>query len=110
MSGFDYITIKRFNSIASDEKLSLGAVNVVIGPNGSGKSNLPGVFEFHHEVRAGHLQEYVIKAGGADKVPHFGSKVTSEGSIGMSFDSGRHSYPIDLQHTASDEFVPRKER
>ena len=64
MPELDTITVKGFKSIASIEKLKLGAINVVIGPNGSGKSNFIGVFAFLHAVRAGHLQDYVIKSGG----------------------------------------------
>ena len=39
MPELDTITVRGFRSIASLEKLKLGAINVVIGPNGSGKSN-----------------------------------------------------------------------
>ena len=79
------ITIKGFKSIASIEELKLEAINIVIGPNGSGKSNFIGVFSFLHAIREGHLQEYVIKAGGAEKVLHFGSKVTDALSLHISF-------------------------
>ena len=44
MPELDTITVKGFKSIASIEKLKLGAINVLIGPNGSGKSNFIGVF------------------------------------------------------------------
>lgn len=78
MPELDFITVKGFKSIASIEELKLGAINVVIGPNGSGKSNFIGVFSFLHAIRQGHLQEYILTAGGAEKVLHFGSKVTGE--------------------------------
>ena len=74
MPELNTISVKGFKSIASVEKLKLGVINVVIGPNGSGKSNFIGVFSFLHAIREGHLQDYVIKAGGADKVLHFGEK------------------------------------
>src|ERR1700733_10573552 len=90
----DYVTVKGFKSIASVEKLVLRAVNVVIGPNGSGKSNFIGVFSFLHAIREGRLQDYVIKAGGADKVLHFGSKVTQKLEIGISFQEGVNQYEI----------------
>src|SRR3990172_9053951 len=85
MPELDTITVKGFKSIASIEKLKLGAINVVIGPNGSGKSNFIGVFSFLHAIREGHLQDYVVKAGGADKVLRFGSKVTKKLHIHISF-------------------------
>ena len=76
-SELDYITVKGFKSFASIEKLLLQPINVVIGPNGSGKSNFIGVFAFLNAIREGRLQDYVTKAGGAEKVLHFGSKTTS---------------------------------
>jgi len=109
MPELDTITVKGFKSIASIEKLKLGAINVVIGPNGSGKSNFIGVFAFLHAIREGHLQEYVIKAGGADKVLHFGSKVTKTLQIHISFQDGRNQYEINLEPTSTDELVPQKE-
>ena len=56
MPELDWISVKGFKSIASIEKLKLGAINVVIGANGSGKSNFIGVFSFLHELKAGHLE------------------------------------------------------
>lgn len=110
MPELDTITVKGFKSIASIEKLKLGAINVVIGPNGSGKSNFIGVFSFLHAIREGRLQDYVIKAGGAEKVLHFGSKMTQELHIHISFKDGRDQYEIALQPTDADELVPKTER
>lgn len=109
MPELNTITVKGFKSIASIEKLKLGAINVVIGPNGSGKSNFIGVFSFLHAIREGHLQEYVVKAGGADKVLHFGSKVTRELHIRISFLDERNQYEINLAPTSSDELTPQSE-
>ena len=106
MPELDTISVKGFKSIASIEKLKLGAINVVIGPNGSGKSNFIGVFAFLHAIREGHLQDYVIKAGGADKVLHFGTKVTQKLQIHVSFKDERNQYQIVLQPTDADELVP----
>ncbi len=109
MSELDTISVKGFKSIASIEKLELGAVNVLIGPNGSGKSNFISVFSFLHAIKEGHLQDYVIKAGGADKVLHFGAKVTQELQIHISFRGGLNQYKIKLQPTDADELVPQSE-
>ena len=108
-SELDTITVKGFKSIASIEKLKLSAINVVIGPNGSGKSNFISVFSFLHAIREGLLQDYVIKAGGADKMLHFGSKVTKKLHMHISFREGRNQYEIDLQPTEADELVPQSE-
>ncbi len=100
-NALDYISIKGFKSIASIEKLELRPINVVIGPNGSGKSNFIGVFEFLHEVREGRLKDYVIEAGGAEKVLHFGAKSTKEIHFDLSF--GQEQYKLTLRPTANDE-------
>src|ERR1700674_2736678 len=100
-TALDYITVKGFKSIASLEKLALKPVNVLIGPNGSGKSNFIGVFSFLNAIREGHLQEYVQTAGGAEKVLHFGSKVTPKLEIGVSFQDRVNQYSITLQPSAS---------
>src|ERR1043165_3993449 len=109
MPELDSITVKGFKSLASIDKLKLGAINVVIGANGSGKSNFIGVFAFLHALREGHLQDYVFKAGGADKVLHFGSKVTQKLHIRISFQEGVNQYEIDLQPTDAGELVPQSE-
>src|SRR5438552_18995970 len=109
MPELESITIKGFKSIAEVEKLPLRAINVVIGPNGSGKSNFIEVFSFLHAIREGHLQAYVIKAGGADKVLHFGSKITKTLQIQISFEDGGNAYKINLERTESDQLVPVKQ-
>lgn len=105
----DYITVRGFKSIASIEKLALGAINLVVGPNGSGKSNFIGVFSFLHAIREGHLRDYVIRAGGADKVLHFGSKVTPQLEIHISFQQGTNQYNIVLGATEDDQLYPASE-
>ena len=109
MPELDYITVKGFKSIASIEKLALGPINVVIGPNGSGKSNFIGVFAFLHAIREGRLQDYVTKAGGADKVLHFGSKTTPKMLIEISFQEGVNQYRVSLEPTENDQLHPTNE-
>src|SRR5215475_6161358 len=109
MPELESISIKGFKSIAELEKLPLSAINVVIGPNGSGKSNFIGVFSFLHAVRAGHLQDYVVKAGGADKVLYFGSKVTEKLSIRIAFQNEKNQYELELKPTEADELIPSSE-
>jgi predicted ATPase len=105
----DTITVRGFKSIASIEKLALGAINLVVGPNGSGKSNFIGVFSFLHAIREGHMRDYVIKAGGADKVLHFGAKVTPQLEIHISFQGEKGQYKIVLGATEEDQLYPRAE-
>lgn len=110
MPELESISIKGFKSIASVENLPLSAINVVIGPNGSGKSNFIGVFSFLHAVREGHLQDYVVIAGGAEKVLHFGSKVTPKLSLRIVFRYEENQYELELKPTDADELIPTLER
>ena len=109
MVELDYITVEGFKSIKSIEKLKPGPITVLIGPNGSGKSNFLGVFSFLNAIRDGRLREYVIKAGGANKVLHFGSRATEQLHLHISFSEGVNQYEINLIPTSIDELVPQSE-
>src|SRR5689334_14454855 len=109
MAALDHITIKGFKNIVSVEKLELRPVNVIIGPNGSGKSNFIGVFSLLNAIRNGNLQDYVAKAGGADKLLFFGSKVTEQIHLHLSFDKEVNQYVIELEPTEADALVPTYE-
>src|ERR1700693_261148 len=95
-NALDYITVRGFKSIASIEKLPLKSVNILIGSNGSGKSNFIGVFAFLHAIREGRLRDYVVEAGGAEKVLHFGSKTTQVIQLHLSFESEVNQYKVTL--------------
>jgi predicted ATPase len=105
----DYITIKGFKSIASIEKLALRPINVIIGPNGSGKSNFIGVFSFLHAIREGQLNDYVRKAGGAEQLLYFGSKVTGEIKVLISFRQEVNQYELTLKPSVDDNLYPALE-
>jgi predicted ATPase len=105
----DHITIKGFKSIASIENLELKAINVLIGANGSGKSNFIGLFSFLRDIREGRLQNYVTRAGGADRVLHFGSKTTKRIEIDISFSGKVNGYNLWLASTEDDSLYPIRE-
>ena len=103
------ITIEGFKSIKRIEELELGRINVLIGPNGSGKSNFIGALSFLQALRAGSLRDYVTRAGGADRVLHFGSKTTERLTLHTWFKSGddaENQYEIALAATATDDLYP----
>lgn len=106
MAALDWISVEGFRSIARVERLELRPVNVLIGANGSGKSNFLGVFEFLAAIGDGRLHDYVARAGGADKVLHFGSKRTKSLSIRLSFDHEVNQYEINLETDESDSLYP----
>ena len=105
----DHITIKVFKSIAALDKLVLRPINVIIGPNGSGKSNFISFFSFLREVREGRLQEYVRRAGGAEQLLHFGSSITREIHVALSFEQGVNQYDLSLRPTDDDSLYPASE-
>lgn len=109
MPQLETITIQGFKSINSIQRLELMPINIVIGPNGSGKSNFIGVFSLLHAIREGRLQDYVAKAGGANKILHFGSKVTSKLYLKISFAGETNEYSIGLEPTETDELIPSTE-
>lgn len=109
MEELDCISVSGFKSIASIEELRPGPLTVLIGPNGSGKSNFIGVFSFLNALREGRLREYVIKAGGADKILHFGSRTTAELHVHISFEDRVNKYDIVLRPNDLDELVPQSE-
>lgn len=104
----DFISVKGFKSIAA-LRLDLLPINVLIGANGSGKSNFIGVFSFLHEIREGRLQQYVRKAGGAEQLLHFGSKVTQEIKIQISFAHKPNHYSLSLRPTEDDSLYAAAE-
>ena len=110
MPTLDWITVEGFKSIRSIEELELRPINILIGANGAGKSNFIGVFSFLNAIRLGGLRDYVMRAGGADKLLHFGSKVTQYLSIGISFENEKREYNIVLAPDDADGMFPSKER
>lgn len=109
-TALDYISIKGFKSIASIEKLPLRSVNILIGSNGSGKSNFIGVFAFLHAIREGRLRDYVMEAGGAEKVLHFGSKTTKQIEVRLSFQGAdRLQYWVVVLPTRDDSLYQSDE-
>ncbi len=91
------------------EWLRLRPLNVLIGPNGSGKSTFIGAFEFLHEICEGRLKDYVTKAGGAEKVLHFGSKTTKAITLSLSFEKKVNEYELELTPTVDDGLFPSSE-
>lgn len=109
MTALSAITIKGFRSIGSVENLAIRPINVLIGANGSGKSNFLGVFKLLQAIRAGELHSYVARAGGADKILHFGTKVTEKVAIDVSFGDRLPQYEIELDATDDDRMSPSEE-
>ena len=111
MPAIEHISVQGFKSIKHLDRLALRPINVLIGANGSGKSNFIGVFAFLQAIRAGNLQNYVARAGGADRVLHFGTKMTEELKLHVEFEgvgnqNEVNQYEIALVPTDVDGLYP----
>lgn len=101
MPRLDTITIRGFKSIKAVESLKLNAINVLIGANGSGKSNFLEAFSLVREVLNGRLRQFVVRSGGADRVLHFGSRVTEQLEVAIHL-TDSHWYKLTIEPTADD--------
>lgn len=102
MARLDRIRIAGFKSIR-DQTVELRPLNVLIGANGSGKSNFIGVFRLLHEIVKDRLQLYVARSGGADRLLHFGRKVSEQ--LGLELVFGTTSWRCVLVPTSSDSLT-----
>ena len=86
MGKLESIAIQGFRSFGEEVEVPLMPVNVLIGANGAGKSNFLEAFSLLRAISKGPIDNYVDKAGGAERLLHLGSSTTQEMSIGVSFD------------------------
>ncbi len=103
MPRLDSIRIAGYKSIR-DQTIELQPLNLLIGANGAGKSNFIGVFRFLSEIFSGNLQRSVARAGGADRLLHFGRKRTERLLIELRF-AQRELYSAELIPTAADRLA-----
>lgn len=102
MSKVDKIIIEGFKSIKKVE-LPLMRLNVLVGANGAGKSNFVSVFRLLNKIVDQDLQSYVVSAGGANKLLHFGQKQTSIIRIRINFSP--NAYECNLIPTSDDRLL-----
>ena len=110
MDGLAYISVKGFKSIRSIEILELGPITAIIGANGSGKSNFIEVFSFLEALREGRMMEYVVTAGRAGRLLHYGPSITQSLQLEIGLASGLFFYRIELAPTSDDLLVIRSEK
>ena len=112
MPALESITIKGFKSIR-DVEVKLRDINILIGANGSGKSNFLEVFSFLQSTLSGDLgfrgrgeavHSYVARAGGAERLLHFGSKVTEHVDIHLEFQRPQADFSFEATITDIDTF------
>lgn len=110
LDGLGYISVKGFKSIRSIENLELGPITALIGANGSGKSNFIEVFSFLEALREGRMMEYVVTAGRANRLLHYGTWITPALELEIGLASGLLFYRIELAPTSDDLLVIRSEQ
>ncbi len=103
MSAISNLTIEGFKSFRRLERLELGPLNLLIGANGSGKSNLLAAFDLlARACSAQQLSVYVGKAAGADRLLHYGPKVTRNIRFQVGFEDGLAGFTLLLRHAAEN--------
>ena len=109
MPTLDRIAIEGFKSIRCLD-LRLGRINVLIGPNGSGKSNVFGAMALlRATLRDDHeLDDHVARSGGADKILHFGAKITERINFEIACGATLDVYRQELFAGTGDRLVARR--
>lgn len=107
MKNLDKITVSGFKSIKELNDFELRQLNIIIGSNGVGKSNFINIFKLLYQIILRNLQTFVGKAGGAEKLLYYGSKITEE--IFIKFLFGNNGYEVRLISTAEDKLLIEKE-
>ena len=105
MAAIREISIGGYRSIATIAKLKLRSINILIGSNGSGKSNFLGALKLlRSAVLSGReMSDYVARCGGADRLLHFGSKVTPKIQFTVSLDDIKGYFITGMSHGADDQ-------
>lgn len=104
------IIVEGFKSIKSLE-LEIKPLNVLIGANGAGKTNLISLFQLLNQMMLGEFQVRTAQAG-ADSLLYFGSKVTDQIHVELSFVSfpWRYQYGVFWKPTHRDTLIFASER
>lgn len=107
MLRLDRIEVKGFKSIFGMD-LALDSLNVLIGANGSGKSNLTLLFSLLNQLASQNLQLFVGRLGGADRLLHYGQKVTDSIQLELGFADGL-LYRCELVPSYDDTLIFARE-
>lgn len=92
-------TIAGYKSIR-EQTVELRDINILIGANGAGKSNFVSAFRLLHDIIADQLAVHVARQGGANKLLHFGRRVTAQMTFKLNFEP--NGYELVLAPTVSD--------
>ena len=102
MLPLERIQVKGFKSIERLD-VDLQSLNVLIGANGAGKSNFLDLFRLSSHIFRQKLQLFVGLASGAERLLHFGRKVTERMQIQLKFSSC--TYQCQLIPASGDKLI-----
>lgn len=107
----DGMKIAGYKSIGPLQEVELNRLNVLIGANGSGKSNFVNAFNMLRCIgESDHqFQNYVLEAGGASSLLHFGPQYTQKLTLSVSFEDQTNRYHVDLVPTDDQRLFPQSE-
>ena len=108
MSTIRTITVEGFRSIAELRALKLRSLNVLIGANGSGKSNFLGALQLLRTtiLSPSQMSDNVLRAGGADRLLHFGFKTTPTMGFRVEFVDALADFSVDMRRGSDDRLFP----
>lgn len=108
MSAIREISIEGFRSILKIEQLTLRPINILIGANGSGKSNFLRAIQLLKSTALSPSAtfEFVARSGGADRLLHFGSKVTKIIKFHIGFSDEKTVFRVHLPRGDNDQLYP----
>ena len=101
MGKLESIAIAGFKSFGDEVEVQLRPLTLLIGANGSGKSNFMGAFAFLQAFASKKLVSHVERAGGADRLLHFGSRHTQRLSMRVTFGE-IDAYTLEFYRGAGD--------
>jgi len=102
LGNLNYLKIEGYKSIKSME-IEFSNINIIIGANGVGKSNFINFFNFVRKIVDKDLTFYTAQSGGANKILHFGKKITKQLGFDLKFSPNR--YKVSLAPTDDDKFI-----
>ena len=104
MINVETIAIAGFKSFGAEVRVSLRPVNLLIGANGSGKSNFLNAFAFLQAFGSGHMDDFVIREGGAERILHFGSRNSEKMTMTTTFGGG-DGYELHFRYAEPDRVM-----
>jgi predicted ATPase len=101
------MSLAGFKSIREMHDLEFRPLNVLIGANGAGKSNLISFFKLLNFGMTNSLKEYVVRAGYASSLLHYGAQQTKQiaGTLAFRMERGTNTYDVTFSHVGASDLL-----